>query len=148
MRLVKIENNTKIPVYEYFLDYLDCGEFFFLTKFLNQKSSVMIPLTQNTVLEDIQEKYGGYVWYYKFCKTTFRMYTGENGILNLGDIDEVMNWTKIDNYEYFDCRVLKALATGEGLEGFNAKDHIVRWPDKNGGRGEHWYWLLGKGRED
>jgi hypothetical protein len=143
VRLEKIENNTKVYDFDWFYDFIDYGEFYLLTELRNMKSrTVMITLNQNTTLEDIQEKYGGYLEYHKLCKTTFRMYVAEEGELYSHDIDEVVNWNKIGPFEYFPCRVLKALITGGGLEELNARDHFIRWPNENGGRGEHWYWLL------
>jgi hypothetical protein len=145
MRLMKIENNTEIDEQEYLLDYIDLGEFFFLAKFLNTKSSVMITLTQNTVLEDLHEEYGGYIWYSKFCKTTFRLYESEEGKLYSRNMDEVMNWIKIDTYDdYWEGLILKSVITGKGVEeldGLDIEDPIVRWPNEKGGRGKDWYWL-------
>jgi hypothetical protein len=142
VRLEKIENNTEVDASGVFLDYIDCGEFFFLTKFLNSKNPVMITLNQNTVLEDIQEKYGGYVWYYKLCKTAFRTYLSEKGNLVSYNLDEVVSWTEVSAYKCQDGRILKALITEEGLKELNTHERIIRWPNKNGGRGEHWYWLV------
>ncbi|NDB87219.1 MAG: hypothetical protein EB127_31740 [Alphaproteobacteria bacterium] len=68
MRLEKIENNTKVYDFDWFYDFIDCGEFYLLTELRNMtNSTVMITLNQNTTLEDIQEKYGGYLEYHKLC---------------------------------------------------------------------------------
>jgi hypothetical protein len=142
MRLVKIENNTEIDNQIRILDYIDCGEFYLLTEFENTKSSVMITLTQNTVLEDLHEEYGGYIWYSKFCKTTFRVYRSEGGRLASSNVDEVMNRIKIDTYDdHWEVLTLRTLVTGEGLEELNTPERIIRWPNENGGRGESWYGL-------
>jgi hypothetical protein len=141
MRLVKIENNTKISDSEYFLDYLDCGDYYLLAAFVNSKNSG-ITLNQHATLKDLHKEYGGGLYYSKYCKATFRTYKSEKGYIESRNIDEVINLTEIDNYEYFDCRILKALVTGEGFEELNLVEHIVRWPNEKGGRGEYWYWLL------
>jgi hypothetical protein len=141
MRLVKIENNTKIPGYEWFYDYLDCGEYYLLIV-LHNKNGRVITLNQNATLKDLHKEYGGGLYYSKYCKATFRTYKSGNMVLVSDDIDEVMNWTEINPSDNLDYLILKALVTGKGLEKLNLVEHIVRWPNKKGGRGEHWYWLV------
>jgi hypothetical protein len=142
MRLEKIENNTEIDNQIRILDYIDCGEFYLLTEWDNANKR-MVTLTQNTVLEDLQKKHGGDIYYHKLCKTTFRLYGSEGGEFYSDNIDEAMNGTEIYAYEGFIvCRILKAFVNGEGLEKLNSVDRLVRWPNEKGGRGEHWYWLL------
>jgi hypothetical protein len=141
MKLLKTGTNTKRYRRVWFYDCIDCGDFYLLTQLLVGNNHVITP-NQNTVLEDLHEEYEGDLHYSKFCKTTFHMYIGENETLYSHDIDEVMNWTKIDDFRHSEGRTLEALVTGEGLEDLNVNDRIIRWPNKKGGRGEHWYWLV------
>jgi hypothetical protein len=144
VRLVKIKNNTIVYNQVLFHDYIDYGEYYLLTVFWSEKINGII-LNKNTTLERIYEEDGGYLYYSKFCKTTFHMYESEGGKLHSDDMDEVINWTKINTSNNDGDRlILKALVTGEGLEEFNFGDYIVRWPNENGGRGESWYGLVGR----
>ena len=143
MRLEKIESNIEMYYFTDFYDYIDCGEFYLLTHLRNGEN-LMMTLNQNTVLEDIQEKHGVRISYSKFCKTTFRLYLGERGRFDSENLDEVLGWAEIGtpHEEYIYSRTLKALVTGEGLEDPELPELAVRWPNKNGGRGESWYWLM------
>jgi hypothetical protein len=140
MRLEKIKENEEVNLSR-LLDYIDCGDFYLLTVLCNPKIPA-ITLNQNTVLKDLHKKHGGDLYYSKYCKATFRTYKSEKGYIESRNIDEVINLTEIDNYEYFDCRILKALVTGVGLGDLEITKRIVRWSNENGGRGEHWYRLL------
>jgi hypothetical protein len=141
MRLEKIQERERVKT-RYFLDYLDYGDYYLLTKFVNSKNSVMITLNQNTVLENLHKEYGGDLSYSKFCKATFQVYELKKGYFESRNIDEVMSWTETDTYYSREGFLLEALITGKGLEKLNLVNHIVRWPNKNGGKGEHWYKLL------
>jgi hypothetical protein len=142
VRLEKIENNTKIPGYEWFFDFIDCGEYYLLIV-LHNKNGRVITLNQNTFLEGLPEECEGGIYFSKLCKNTFRMCVTEDRKFYSHNIDEAMNRTKIYDYDAFiECRILKTLVNGEGLEDLNVNDRIIRWPNKKGGRGEHWYWLL------
>ncbi|NDB85088.1 MAG: hypothetical protein EB127_20660 [Alphaproteobacteria bacterium] len=141
MRLEKIEEGEEVEIPR-ILDYIDCGDFYLLTELRNMtNSTVMITLNQNTVLEDLQKKHGGKIWYTKYCKITFCVYESEKRVPFSLDIDEVMNWTRICTFEFRECRILKALITRGEL---NMHECIVRWPNENGGRGEYWYKLVEK----
>jgi hypothetical protein len=141
VRLEKIEDGTEVYDFEWFFDFIDCGEYYLLIV-LHNKNGRVITLNQNATLKDLYEEYGGDFYYSKFCKTTFRMYTTEKGYIESRNIDEVINLTEIDPSDNLDYLILKALVTGKGLEKLNLVEHIIRWPNENGGRGEYWYRLL------
>jgi hypothetical protein len=141
MRLVKIENSTEVNGFGWIFNYIDCGEYYLLTKFWKEKDSA-ITLNQNATLEDLQKKYGGGLYYHKLCKNTFRVYKAENGRCVSRNIDEVMSWTETDTYYSREGFLLEALITGKGLEKLHTMEQIVRWPNEVGGRGEYWYKLL------
>jgi hypothetical protein len=142
MRLEKIENSTEIDNQIRILDYIDCGDFYLLIEWHNTKERMVI-LNQHTVLEYLQKKHGGDLYYSKLCKITFRLYESEEGILYSRNMDEAMNRTKVYDYdEYWECRILEALVTGKGLEDLDVTERIVRWPNKKGGRGESWCKLV------
>jgi hypothetical protein len=139
MRLERIENNTEVECF-LFKDCIDCGDYYLLTEW----NHIRATLNKNTNLEDLHEKHGGDLYYSKFCKGTFDMYTSKCGTRRYSDdIDEVMNWTKIHFLKSLDdCLLLKTLITGKGFEGLNQSELIVRWSNEKGGRGEYWYRLL------
>ena len=136
MRLEKLQQNEKSNRRE-FLDYINCGECYFLTTWINSENAT-VTLNQDTVLNDLHEKHGGRIWYNKFCMKTFRVYMGSSL-----DPDKVINQTEVDysdRYNY--TRLLKALITGEGLKRLSSFGCLVRWPKEGSSRGEDWYRLF------
>jgi hypothetical protein len=72
------------------------------------------------------------------------VYRSEDSSFQSEDLDEVINWARNDPFDRNGLvRFLKELIAGGSLENLNfLQERIIRWPDKNGGRGEHWYRLL------
>ena len=141
MRPGKTEENEEVQYYN-FLDFINCGGCYLLTKWSNEKP-VTVTLNKDTILEDLQEKHGGRIKYAKFCPTTFLGYESMNRSLHDKDLDEVINRTNIDPYEgYYDVQLLKALITGEGSKEFYLTPCIVRWPKEGSSRGQDWYRLI------
>ena len=145
MRLEKIEENEKVQC-DNFLDFINCGACYLLAEWINDVKTT-VTLNKDTVLEDLSKEHGGRIWYNKFCMKTFRGYKGEGYALEAlfysRDLDEVINWTKIDPYEeHYYTLLLKALVTGEGLGRHSSFECIVRWAKEGSSRGEDWYRLI------
>ena len=142
MRLPKLKENEEVRGCKYYLDYINCGDCYVLTKWINWKN-VTVTLNKDTILEDLYKKYGGSFYYVKLCSNTFRVYKSMSGEFCERDMDEVINWTKIDHgNRYLSTRLLKTLVTGEGLKEFSMPSCIVRWAKEGNSRGEDWYRLL------
>ena len=141
MRLQKLEQNEEVQ-HDQLYDYINCGECYLLTEWINERPTVT--LNESTVLEDLHERHGGYIHYHKLCLKAFRVYKSMSGEFCERDMDKVLSWTRIDHYDRYDyTQLLKALITGEGLEEQALlPGAIVRYPNKKGGRGTHWYKLL------
>ena len=141
MRLEKIKENEKVQHY-YFLDYINCGEYYLLTRWINEQQAT-VTLNQNTNLEDLHKKHGGSILYSKLCSETFRVYKSMSGEFCERDMDKVIDWTRIDHYDrYHFTHLLKALLTGVGLEELTTTPCIVRWASEGNSRGTDWYGLV------
>ena len=141
MRLRKIEECEMVQC-DNFLDFINCGACYLLTDWINRKNAT-VTLSQNTILEDLHEKHGGSIWYHKLCRETFRAYRGEHGEAFSKDLDKVVNYTKIIDFdEYPETQLLKALVTGVGLEKLSSFGYLVRWAKEESSRGEDWYLVI------
>ena len=153
MRLEKLQQNEEVQgeifldninrERYYFLDYINCGECYLLTRWINEQQ-VTVTLNKDTLLEDLCKKHGGYIRYYKLCGTTFLLYgSDKDRRVCSGDLDEVINRTEVDHSDgYYYTRLLKTLVTGEGLTRLSSTESIVRWANEGGSRGEDWYRLI------
>ena len=141
MRLEKLEENEEVQHFN-FLDFINCGACYLLAEWDNEKH-VNVTLNKDTVLEDLSKEHGGSIYYDKFCRETFRLYESDNRSSNFsGNLNEVINYTKIDTDSGWYCRLLKDFITGGELEERPISgSYIVRWPNQKGGRGTHWYKL-------
>ena len=141
MILQKIEENKKVQ-HENFLDYIDCGECYLLTRWINEQQ-VTVTLNKDTVLEDLCKKHGGDIWYAKFCMKTFRIYKSMSDELLGEDLDKVIDWTKTSNNDRYDyIQLLKALVTGQRQKELIVPYCIVRWAKEGSSRGKDWYRVL------
>ena len=142
MRLEEIKEGEEVSN-RHLIDYFDCGNYYLHALYRNTNSAAFT-LSQNTNLEDLQKKYGGYVCYSKYCRVTFRMYRSDNGTQESSrDPDEVVDWTKINaECSWVTARLLKSLITGNWSSvGNSTEGYVVRWPNQKGGRGTNWYRL-------